>query len=109
MEDNPSLNKIQSQEQKNKSSLKEKGTSEINSVSSKQKKKKSEDAEGIDLTNKILSKLCYENFESENETFHAHFRKKHDEIYIDKVSLLNQNRFRFLISNNAEIFNNYKK
>ena len=109
MEDNPSLNKIQSQEQKNKSSLKIKGTSEINSISSKQKKKKSEDTEGIDLTNKILSKLCYENFESENETFHAHFRKKHDEIYIDKVSLLNQNRFRFLISNNAEIFNNYTK
>ena len=109
MEDNLSLNNSQSQEQKNKSSSKAKGALEPNSASLKQKKKKIENPEGIDLTNKILSNLCYENFESENETFHTHFRKKHDEIYIEKVPLLNQNRFRFLISNNAEIYNNYTK
>ncbi len=107
MEDNLSLNKSQQQVENNKSSSKAKGTSESNHISSKQKKKKSEDEENIDLTNKILSNLCYEDFENENEKFHSHFRKKHDEIYIEKVPLLNQNRFRFLISNNSEIFNNY--
>ena len=107
MEDSLSLIKAQSAPQNNKSSSQKKGNSEQNPVSTKQKKKKSEEAEDIDLTNKILSNLCYEDFESEKDKFYTHFRKKHDEIYIENVPLLDQNRFRFLISNNASIFNNY--
>ena len=109
MEDSLTLNKSQSYQPNNQSSSKIKGNTEQNTISSKQKKKKSEDTEGLDLTNKILSNLCYENFESENEKFYTHFRKKHDEIYIENVNLLDQNRFRFLISNNSSIFNNYTK
>ena len=107
MEDSLSLNKAQSYSQNKKSSPKKQGNIEQNTISSKQKKKKSEGADDIDLTNKILSNLSYENFESENDKFRSHVRKKHEEIYIDNVSLLDQNRFRFLISNNAKIFNYY--
>ena len=107
MEDSFSLNKSQSFPQNKKSSSKKQGTIEQNSISSKQKKKKSEEVDDVDLTNKILSNLSYENFESENDKFRSHVRKKHEEIYIDNVSLLDQNRFRFLISNNAKIFDYY--
>ena len=107
MEDSLSLNKSQSFPQNKKSSSKKQGTIEQNTISSKQKKKKSEGSDDLDLTNKILSNLSYENFESENDKFRSHVRKKHEEIYIDNVSLLDQNRFRFLISNNAKIFNYY--
>ena len=107
MEDSLSLNKSQSAQ--NKSSSKTKKNTEQNTISSKPKKKKTEETIDIDLTNKILSNLSYENFESENEKFQTHFRKNHDEIYIDNVNLLEQNRFRFLISNNSSIFNNYPK
>ena len=107
MEDSLSLNKSQSYTQNSKSSSKKQGNVEQNTISSKQKKKKVEGAEELDLTNKILSNLSYENFESENDKFRSHVRKKHEEIYINKVSLLDQNRFRFLISNNAKIFNYY--
>ena len=109
MEDSLSLNKSQSFPQNKKSSSKKQGTIEQNTISSKQKKKKSEGSDDLDLTNKILSNLSYENFESENDKFRSHVRKKHEEIYIDNVSLLDQNRFRFLISNNAKIFNYYTK
>ena len=109
MEDSNSLNKAQSNSQKNKSSSNAKGKTEQNTISSKLKKKKSDGTEDIDLTNKILSNLCYEDFESENDKFYTHYHKNYDEIYIDNVSLLDQNRFRFLISNNASIFNEYTK
>ena len=107
MEDSHSLNKAQSYSQNKKSSSKKQGNIEQNTISSKHKKKKSEGADDLDLTNKILSNLSYEDFESENDKFRSHVRKKHEEIYIDNVSLLDQNRFRFLISNNAKIFNYY--
>ena len=107
MEDSLSLNKAKSYPQNKKSSSKKQGTIEQNTISSKQKKKKSEGSDDLDLTNKILSNLSYENFESENDKFRSHVRKKHEEIYIDNVPLLDQNRFRFLISNNAKIFNYY--
>ena len=107
MEDSHTLNKSQTSSQNNKSSSKVKGNTEQNPTSSKHKRKKSGDNDDIDLTNKILSNLCYENFESENEKFQTHYRKKHDEIYLENVNLLEQNRFRFLINNNSSIFNNY--
>ena len=71
----------------------------------KQKRKKQNDE--TDLTNKILSNLMYENFEPESEKFRPHFHKKSVEISINKVDILDQNRFRFLISNNSDIFKNY--
>ena len=101
MEDNLSLNKSLSCPE-NKSSTKQQ-----NIISSKQKKKKSDENDDLDLTNKILSNLCYENFESEKEKFVTHFHKKREQIYIENVPLLDQNRFRFLISNKSQIFNNY--
>ena len=107
MEDSLSSKKTQSSPQNIKSSSQKKGNLEQNPASTKQKKKKSEETEDLDLTNKILSNLCYEDFESEKEKFYTHFKKKHDEIYIENVHLLDQNRFRFLISNNSSIFNNY--
>ena len=107
MEDSLSSKKTQSVPQNIKSSSQKKGNLEQNPASTKQKKKKSEETEDLDLTNKILSNLCYEDFESEKEKFYTHFKKKHDEIYIENVPLLDQNRFRFLISNNSSIFNNY--
>ena len=107
MEDSLSSKKTQSVPQNIKSSSQKKGNLEQNPASTKQKKKKSEETEDLDLTNKILSNLCYEDFESEKEKFYTHFKKKHDEIYIENVPLLNQNGFRFLISNNSSIFNNY--
>ena len=107
MEDSLSLNKSKSYPVNSKSSSKKQGNVEQNPISSKQKKKKNEDLNEKDLTDKILSNLSYENFESENEKFYSHFRKKHDEIYIENSSLLEQNRFRFLISNNSPIFKNY--
>ena len=54
MEDSLTLNKSQSYQPNNQSSSKIKGNTEQNTISSKQKKKKSEDTEGLDLTNKIL-------------------------------------------------------
>ena len=112
MEDSLSLNKSQSFPQNNKSSFnssKSRKNSEQNTGNVKQKKKKSEDVEDLDITNQILSNLCYEDFESENEKFYSHYHKKYDEISINNVSLLDQNRFRFLISNNSSIFDNYTK
>ena len=112
MEDSLSLNKSQSYPQDNKSSSNSfvtKKNSEQNIGNYRQKRKKTEEAEDIDVTNQILSNLCYENFESENEKFYSHYHKKPDEIYIDNVSLLDQNRFRFLISSNSSIFENYTK
>ena len=106
MEDNPTLNQSQTNSQNNQSSSKVKGNTEQNATSSKHRKKTG-DTDDIDLTNKILSNLCYENFESENEKFTTHYRKKHDEIYLENTNLLEQNRFRFLISNDSSIFNNY--
>ena len=107
MEDSFSLNKSHSEPQNKKSSSKAKGNLEKNSASSKQRKKRAEESEDLDLTNKILSNLCYENFESEKEKFYSHYHKKHDEIYIENVPLLDQNRFRFLVSNDSPIFNSY--
>ena len=53
MEDSLSLNKAQSYSQNKKSSPKKQGNIEQNTISSKQKKKKSEGADDLDLTNKI--------------------------------------------------------
>ena len=106
MEDNLTMNKSQSNPE-SKSSQKPKKSNEQNTISSKQKKKKSDENDDLDLTNKILSNLCYENFESENEKFVSHYHKKREQIYMENVPLLDQNRFRFLISNNSPIFNSY--
>ena len=111
MEDNLSLNKSQSYPQDKKSSLNLKSkSSEQNAISNISKKSKPEEIKDEDdITNKILSNLIYENFESEQEKFFPHYRKKHEEIYINNVPLLDQNRFRFLISNNSSIFDEYTK
>ena len=111
MEDNLSLNKSQSYPQDKKSSLNLKSkSSEQNATSNISKKSKPEEIKDEDdITNKILSNLIYENFESEQEKFFPHYRKKHEEIYINNVPLLDQNRFRFLISNNSSIFDEYTK
>ena len=111
MEDNLTANKSKSFQATKKSSLNSKSKNsepkESSYISKKSKQEINIDEE--DLTNKILSNLTYENFESEKEKFFPHYRKKHEEIYIDNVSLLDQNRFRFLISNNSSIFNEYTK
>ena len=109
MEDNLSLNKSQSYPQDKKSSLNLKSkNSEQNVSSSITKKSKQEEIhDEDDIANKILSNLIYENFESEQEKFFPHYRKKHEEIYINNVPLLDQNRFRYLISNNSSIFDEY--
>ena len=109
MEDSLSLNKSQSFPQNNKSSFNPKGNTELKTVSFKQKKRKIEESDENDLTNKILSNLCYENFESENDKYYAHYHKKPNEIYIENVPLLAQNRFRFLISNNSSFLDSYTK
>ena len=136
MEDNISPNKSQSDPQIKKSSLNLKSKNkEQNGFSSTSKKSKQEeipDEEDLttkilsnliyedfeseqenldeeDLTTKILSNLIYEDFESEQEKFFPHYRKKHEEIYINNVPLLDQNRFRFLISNDSKIFDEYTK
>ena len=101
MEDVPKLNKMQSSPPVSESSLK------IKEEKIKQKKKIISD--DTDLTNKILSNLCFENFESQKEKYVPHFYKKEEEIYINNVPLLEQSRFRFLISNNSPIFSNYTK
>ena len=111
MEDNLSLTKPKSEPQPKKSSsnLKPKNN-EQNEISSIPKKSKQEEIEDQEvLTTKILSNLVYENFESEQEKFFPHYRKKHEEIYINNVPLLDQNRFRFLISNDSKIFDEYTK
>ena len=90
MEDNLSLTKPKSEPQPKKSKQEEIEDQEV-------------------LTTKILSNLVYENFESEQEKFFPHYRKKHEEIYINNVPLLDQNRFRFLISNDSKIFDEYTK
>ena len=111
MEDNLSCTKSKSYPQANTSSsnIKSKNSEQIASstISKKVKKEEFEDEEA--LTNKILSNLTYENFESEQEKFYPHYRKKHEEIYINNVPLLDQNRFRFLISKDSNIFNEYTK
>ena len=111
MEDNHSFTKPKSDPQPKKSSsnLKPKNN-EQNEISSIPKKSKQEEIEDQEvLTTKILSNLVYENFESEQEKFFPHYRKKHEEIYINNVPLLDQNRFRFLISNDSKIFDEYTK
>ena len=111
MEDNQSLTKSKSEPQPKKSSSnlkpKNKEQNEISFIPKKSKQEEIEDQE--DLTTKILSNLVYENFESEQEKFFPHYRKKHEEIYINNVPLLDQNRFRFLISNDSKIFDEYTK
>jgi len=111
MEDNIPKSKSQPFPQEKKSSLNIKSKkSEQNTSSNITKKNKKEEIEDEeDLTNKILSNLTYENFESEQEKFFPHYRKKHEEITINNVPLLDQNRFRFLISNNSSIFEEYTK
>ena len=111
MEDNIPKSKSQPFPQEKKSSLNIKSKkSEQNTSSNTTKKNKKEEIEDEeDLTNKILSNLTYENFESEQEKFFPHYRKKHEEITINNVPLLDQNRFRFLISNNSSIFEEYTK
>ena len=111
MEDNISLTKSQSDPQTKKSSLNLKSKNkEQNGISSTSKKSKPEEIlDEEDLTTKILSNLIYEDFESEQEKFFPHYRKKHEEIYINNVPLLDQNRFRFLISNDSKIFDEYTK
>ena len=71
------------------------------------KTRKKKQCDEDDLTNKILSNLMYETFEPESEKFRPHFHKKSTEISIEKVPLLDQNRFRFLISNNSDIYKYY--
>ena len=111
MEDNFSSNKSQAYPQDKKSSLNLKSkNSEQNVTSAISKKSKQEEIKDEDdIANKILSNLIYENFESEQEKFFPHYHKKHEEIYINNVPLLDQNRFRYLISNNSPIFDEYTK
>ena len=111
MEDNLACTKSQSfpQTKKSSSNLKSKSSEQNPSSTISKKVKKEEFENEEDLTNKILSNLTYENFESEQEKFYPHYRKKHEEIYINNVPLLDQNRFRFLISSNSNIFNEYTK
>jgi hypothetical protein len=111
MEDNLACTKSQSfpQTKKSSSNLKSKSSEQNPSSTISKKVKKEEFENEEDLTNKILSNLTYENFESEQEKFYPHYRKKHEEIYINNVPLLDQNRFRFLISSNSSIFNEYTK
>ena len=110
MEDNISLNKSKSTPQAKKSSFSLKSKNSEHNISSISKKAKQGEIENEeDVANKILSNLVYENFESEQEKFVSHYHKKREEIYLDKVPLLDQNRFRFLISNNSTIFDNYTK
>ena len=111
MEDNISLNKSTSNPQTKKSSLNAiSKNSKQNVTSSIPKKAKQEEINNEeDFANKILSNLVYENFESEQEKFISHYRKKQEEIYINNVPLLDQNRFRFLISNNSSISGEYTK
>ena len=80
MEDNLSLKKTQSYPQDKKSSLSLKSkSSEQNATSNISKKSKPEEIKDEDdITNKILSNLIYENFESEQEKFFPHYRKKHE-------------------------------
>ena len=107
MEDNStSISKINQKSEKSSLSFTKKNSQKSSSLK-KPKQEEVEDKE--DLTTKILSNLTYENFESENEKFCPHFRKKHNEIYIKDVPLLSQSRFRFLISNNSSIFEEYTK
>ena len=111
MEDNLACTKSQSfpQTKKSSSNLKSKSSEQNPSSTISKRVKKEEFENEEDLTNKILSNLTYENFESEQEKFYPHYRKKHEEIYINNVPLLDQNRFRFLISSNSSIFNEYTK
>ena len=111
MEDNLACTKSQSfpQTKKSSSNLKSKSSEQNPSSTISKRVKKEEFENEEDLTNKILSNLTYENFESEQEKFYPHYRKKHEEIYINNVPLLDQNRFRFLISSNSNIFNEYTK
>ena len=111
MEDNLSCTKSKSYPQANTSSsnIKSKNSEQNSSSTTSKRAKKEEFEDEEDLTNKILSNLTYENFESEQEKFYPHYRKKHEEIYINNVPLLDQNRFRYLISNNSNIFNEYTK
>ena len=108
MEDNnsTSISKINQKSEKSSLNFTKKNSQKSSSLK-KPKQEEVEDKE--DLTTKILSNLTYENFESENEKFCPHFRKKHNEIYIKDVPLLSQSRFRFLISNNSSIFEEYTK
>ena len=99
MEDNLSCTKSKSYPQANTSSsnIKSKNSEQNSSSTTSKRAKKEEFEDEEDLTNKILSNLTYENFESEQEKFYPHYRKKHEEIYINNVPLLDQNLFRYLI------------
>ena len=94
MEDNLSCTKSKSYPQANTSSsnIKSKNSEQNSSSTTSKRAKKEEFEDEEDLTNKILSNLTYENFESEQEKFYPHYRKKHEEIYINNESQKNIER-----------------
>ncbi len=67
------------------------------------KKKKIES----DLPKDLILNFKYEDFDPNNEKYYPQFRKRQQTIYYENVNLLNQNRFHFILSNDAEIYNKY--
>ena len=67
------------------------------------KKKKIES----DLPKELILNFKYEDFDPNNEKYYPQFRKRQQTIYYENVNLLDQNRFHFILSNEAEIYNKY--
>ena len=59
-----------------------------------------------DISHEIL-KFEYSNFESSEEKFIPHFHKRQENIELYNINILDQNRFKFIISNNSNLFKNY--
>jgi hypothetical protein len=106
MEDKSIQIQDQKMSQKQISSLLKKAKKGVSKKSSNQKKLKGK-KKLLDISNQILQNLNYENFETETEIFYPQIFRNESKISINNVSLLDQSHFRFLVKQNADIFNHY--
>ena len=60
-----------------------------------------------ELPKEIVLNFKYEDFDPKNEKYYPQFRKRQHTINYENVNLLDQNRFHFILSNDAEIYNEY--
>lgn len=60
-----------------------------------------------DISDKVVLNFKYDDFDPNNEQYHPRFRKRQDVIEIDDVSILDQNRFHFILNNNSTFFTAY--
>ena len=60
-----------------------------------------------ELPKEIVLNFKYEDFDPKNEKYYPQFRKRQNTINYENINLLDQNRFHFILSNDAEIYNEY--